>query len=131
MVFEIGKFLLSTMRALPPLPTSAGVSSMWCVYWCLDFLNATGVSSSMLLGMEPGTCVSAHYFTGIAGLSRLTSENVLVLLVDVFEDLRWQAEVLCHHRFGRVLDPFVQKEGAVLGEITTVEDQQELGSVLA
>lgn len=53
MVLEIGKFLLSTMRALPPLPSCAGVSSMWWVYWCFDFLNAGGFSSSMLLGIEP------------------------------------------------------------------------------
>jgi hypothetical protein len=42
----------------------------------------------MLLGMEPGNCLSAGHLTSIARLSLLTLEDVLVLLVDVFEDLR-------------------------------------------
>lgn len=53
MVFEIGKFLLSTIRALPPLPSLAGVSSMWCVNWCLERLKALGFSRSIESGIEP------------------------------------------------------------------------------
>lgn len=75
--------------------------------------------------------VSVNAIFEYHGNCKLTLENILVLLVDVFEDLRGQTEVLSYDRLGGVLDPLVQEESRVFREITTVEDQQELGSVLA
>jgi hypothetical protein len=57
-------------------------------------------------------------------------ENVLILLVDVLKDLGRETEVLCHNSLGCVLDPLVQEESRVLGEVATVKHQQELGSIL-
>jgi hypothetical protein len=51
--------------------------------------------------------------------------------MDVLEDLGRKAEVLCHNGLGRVLDPLVQQESRILGEVATVKHQQELGSILA
>ena len=70
------------------------------------------------------------YYRDYQTATRLTLENVLVFLVDVLENLRRQAEVFCYHRFGGMLDPFIQQKRAVLREVTAVEDQQKLGSIL-
>jgi hypothetical protein len=58
-------------------------------------------------------------------------ENVLVLLMDVLKNLRRKTEVLCHDGLGCVLDPLVQQESRILGEVAAVKHQQELGSILA
>jgi hypothetical protein len=49
--------------------------------------------------------------------------------MDVLKDLRRQTEVLCYNGLGCVLDPLVQEESGILGEVATVEDQQELGAI--
>jgi hypothetical protein len=51
--------------------------------------------------------------------------------MDVLEDLGRETEVLCHNGLGRVLNPLVQQECRILGEVATVKHQQELGSILA
>lgn len=84
----------------------------------------------MLLGTEPKH-VSADKSTAITAASRPTLENVLVLLMDVLEDLRRETEVLCYNSLGCVLDPLVQEESRIFGEVATVKHQQELGSILA
>lgn len=51
-----------------------------------------------------------------------TLENVLVLLVDVLENLRRQAEVLCYNSLGCVLNPLVQEESRILRKVAAVKD---------
>jgi hypothetical protein len=50
--------------------------------------------------------------------------------MNVLKDLGRETEVLCHNGLGCVLDPLVQEESRVLGEVATVKHQQELGSIL-
>jgi hypothetical protein len=84
----------------------------------------------MLLGMEPG-CLVSQCTSSKQEVSIPTLEDVLILLMDVLEDLGRETEVLCHNGLGRVLNPLVQQECRILGEVATVKHQQELGSILA
>jgi hypothetical protein len=83
----------------------------------------------MLLGMEPG-CLVNQCANNNRAAAIPTLENVLILLMDVLKDFRRETEVLCHNGLGGVLDPLIQEESRVLGEVATVKHQQELGPVL-
>lgn len=58
-------------------------------------------------------------------------EDVLFFLGDVVEDFGGEVEVLGEDGARGVVEPVGEEEGALLGKVAVVKDEEELGAVLA